>query len=568
MEQRKKLGEILLEKGLITEEQLKEVLLEQQKTGISLGQILIDRGLITPNILGEILSSQLGIEYKKVSEIYISPDSINLIPENIIKDKKVFPIKKENDTLEVAILPPINPVILDDIKELTGLRIKPIIVTDNEFQRLLNQYFNIKTMASKTLQGLRREEREVDTITVETPIVKFVNTIINDAINQNASDIHFDPNIVGTRVRYRIDGMLQDIMNIQSGIGDQVISRIKIMGGMDIAEKRRPQDGRFSMKINEKEFDFRVSSVGTRFGEKVEIRILNKTKVLIELSRLGMNEKQQMIFEKIIRNPYGMVLATGPTGSGKTTTLYATLNKLNSPERSIFTIEDPVEYNLPGVIQMQINPKAGITFSSGLRNILRLDPDVIMVGEIRDLDTAKVSVEAALTGHLLLSTLHTNDAPSTLVRLVDIGIEPYLISSVLVGVVAQRLLRTICPSCKVEYKPTKEELNLVFGEKNLDKEIKFKRGKGCGDCNYTGYKGRIGVFEVLPITKNLKNLIISKESSDFISNEAIKEGMMTLLEAGFEKVIQGIITVEEVLRVIRIEEWDLSILEKIRKESQ
>ena len=554
MEQRKKLGEILLEKGLITEEQLKEVLLEQQKTGISLGQILIDRGLITPNILGEILSKQLNIEYKKVSEIYISPDSINLIPENIIKDKKVFPIKKENDTLEVAILPPINPVILDDIKELTGLKIKPIIVTDNEFQRLLNQYFNIKTMASKTLQGLRREEKEVDTITVETPIVKFVNTIINDAINQNASDIHFDPNIIGTRVRYRIDGMLQDIMNIQSGIDDQVISRIKIMGGMDIAEKRRPQDGRFSMKINEKEFDFRVSSVGTRFGEKLEIRILNKTKVLIELSRLGMNEKQQIIFEKIIRNPYGMVLVTGPTGSGKTTTLYATLNKLNSPERSIFTIEDPVEYNLPGVIQMQINPKAGITFSSGLRNILRLDPDIIMVGEIRDLDTAKVSIEAALTGHLLLSTLHTNDAPSTLVRLIDIGIEPYLISSVLVGVVAQRLVRTICPSCKVEYKPTKEELNLVFGEKRPDADIKFKRGKGCGDCNYTGYKGRIGVFEVLPITKNLKNLIISKESNDFIANEARKEGMMTLLEAGFEKVIQGITTVEEVLRVIRIEE--------------
>ncbi|MGQ9845546.1 MAG: GspE/PulE family protein [Caldisericia bacterium] len=554
MEQRKKLGEILLEKGLITEEQLKEVLLEQQKTGISLGQILIDRGLITPNILGEILSKQLGIEYKKVSEIYISPDSINLIPENIIKDKKVFPIKKENDTLEVAILPPINPVILDDIKELTGLKIKPIIVTDNEFQRLLNQYFNIKTMASKTLQGLRREEKEVDTITVETPIVKFVNTIINDAINQNASDIHFDPNIFGTRVRYRIDGMLQDIMNIQSGIDDQVMSRIKIMAGMDIAEKRRPQDGRFSMKINDKEFDFRVSSIGTRFGEKLEIRILNKTKVLIELSRLGMNEKQQIIFEKIIRNPYGMVLVTGPTGSGKTTTLYATLNKLNSPERSIFTIEDPVEYNLPGVIQMQINPKAGITFSSGLRNILRLDPDIIMVGEIRDLDTAKVSIEAALTGHLVLSTLHTNDAPSTLVRLIDIGIEPYLISSVLVGVVAQRLLRTICPSCKVDYKPTKEELNLVFGEKVLDREIKFKRGKGCGDCNYTGYRGRIGVFEVLPITKNLKNLIISKESNDSIANEARKEGMMTLLEAGFEKVIQGITTVEEVLRVIRVEE--------------
>lgn len=568
MEQRKKLGEILLEKGLITEEQLKEALLEQQKTGISLGQILIDRGLITPNVLGETLSKQLNIEYKNVSEIYISPDSINLIPENIIKDKKVFPIKKENETLEVAILPPINPVILDDIKELTGLKIKPIIVTDNEFQRLLNQYFNIKTMASKTLQGLKIEEKEVDKITVETPIVKFVNTILNDAINQNASDVHFDPNIVGTRVRYRIDGMLQDIMNIQSGIDDQVISRIKIMGGMDIAEKRRAQDGRFSMKINGKEFDFRVSSVGTRFGEKLEIRILNKTKVLIELSRLGMNEKQQIAFEKIIRNPYGMVLATGPTGSGKTTTLYATLNKLNSPERSIFTIEDPVEYNLPGVIQTQINPKAGITFSSGLRNILRLDPDIIMVGEIRDLDTAKVSIEAALTGHLVLSTLHTNDAPSAIVRLIDIGIEPYLISSVLVGVVAQRLLRTVCPSCKVEYKPTKDELALVFKEKRQEDKIKFKRGKGCADCNYTGYKGRIGVFEVLPITKNLKNLIISKESSDFIANEARKEGMMTLLEAGFEKVMQGVTTVEEVLRVIRIEEWDLNILEKIRKELQ
>lgn len=553
MEKRKKLGEILLEKGIITEEQLKEALLEQQKTGVSLGQILIDRGLISPGVLGEILSEQSGIDYKKVSEIYISPDSINLIPESVIKEKKVFPIKKEGDTLEVAILPPVNPLVLDDVKAITGLKIKPIIVTDTEFQRLLNQYFNIKTMANKTLGGIKREERENELVLVETPIVKFVNTVITDAINQNSSDIHFDPYTEYTRVRYRIDGMLQDVMNIPSGIDDQVISRIKILAGMDIAEKRRPQDGRFSMKVNEKEYDFRVSSIGTRFGEKLDIRILNKAKVLIELSRLGMNEKQQKVFEKIVKNPYGMVLVTGPTGSGKTTTLYSTLNKLNTPEKSIFTIEDPVEYDLPGVIQMQINPKAGITFSTGLRSILRLDPDIIMVGEIRDIDTAKIAVEAALTGHLVFSTLHTNDAPSTLVRLLDIGIEPYLISSVMIGVVAQRLVRTICPSCKIDYVPPKDELSLVFG-KIPQEEVRFKRGKGCGECNYTGYRGRTGIFEVLPVTKRLKDLIKARESTDVIRFEAEKEGMITLIQAGFEKVKNGITTLEEVLRVIRTEE--------------
>lgn len=553
MEKKKKLGEILLEKGIITEEQIKEALQEQEKTGISLGQILIDRGLISPGVLGEILSDQSGVEYKSVSEIYISPDSINLIPEGIIREKKVFPIKKEEDTLEVAILPPINPIVLDDIKAMTGLKIKPIIVTDTEFQRLLNQYFNIKTVVSKTLQGLKKEERIDETIVVETPIVKFVNTVITDAIDQNASDIHFDPSSDYTRVRYRIDGMLQDIMNIPAGVDNQVLSRIKILAGMDIAEKRRPQDGRFSMKINNKDYDFRVSSIGTRFGEKLEIRILNKARVLIELSRLGMNETQRKIYEKIIKNPYGMVLATGPTGSGKTTTLYATLNKLNTPEKSIFTIEDPIEYDLPGVIQMQVNPKAGISFSSGLRSILRLDPDIIMVGEIRDIDTAKIAVEAALTGHLVLSTLHTNDAPSTLVRLLDIGVEPYLISSVMIGVVAQRLVRTICPSCKIDYTPSKDELLTLFGQ-IPDKEIKLKRGKGCGECAYTGYRGRTGVFEILPVTEKLKDLIKARESTDVIRLEAEKIGMSPLLTSGFEKVKEGITTIEEVLRVIRIEE--------------
>ncbi len=558
MERRKKLGEILLEKGIITKEQLEEALQEQEKTGISLGQILIDRGLISPVVLGEILSDQFGIDYKKVSEIYISPDSINLIPESIIKEKKVFPIKKEEDTLEVAVLPPINPLVIDDIKALTGLKLKPIIVTDTEFQRLLNQYFNIKTMANKTLQGLRREEKTDEALAVETPIVKFVNTVITDAINQNASDIHFDPYFDYTRVRYRIDGMLQDVMNIPGGIDNQIISRIKILAGMDIAEKRRPQDGRFSMKINNKDFDFRVSSIGTRFGEKIEVRILNKARVLIELSRLGMNDLQRKVYEKIIKNPYGMVLVTGPTGSGKSTTLYATLNKLNTPEKSIFTIEDPIEYDLPGIIQMQVNLKAGLTFSSGLRSILRLDPDTIMVGEIRDIDTAKISVEAALTGHLVLSTLHTNDAPSALVRLLDIGIEPYLISSVMIGVVAQRLVRTICPSCKIDYTPSKEELVTIFGEVP-NEEVKLKRGKGCVECGYTGFKGRTAVFEILPVTKKLKDLIKARESTDAIRYEAEKTGMVPLLSSGFEKVKEGITTLDEILRVIRIEEWNINI---------
>ena len=463
MAERKPLGELLLSKGIIREEDLKKALEEQKKTGVPLGQILIDMGLVSPDVIGKVLGEQYGVSYKKISDILISPDVVNLIPESIVKEKKIFPVRREGDTLEVAVLPPVNPLVIDEIRDITGLKIKPFVVTDMEFQRLLNQYFNIKTMASKTLGDVKVEE-ERERIVPETPIVKFVNSLIEDAINQNASDIHFDPEKEYTRVRYRIDGMLVDVMTVPKGVDDSIISRVKVLSGMDIAEKRRAQDGRFSMKIHGKEYDFRVSSIGTRFGEKLEMRILNKAQVLIELERLGMLPSQQKIFEKIVSKPYGMVLVTGPTGSGKTTTLYSTLNKLNTPEKSIVTIEDPIEYELKGIVQIQVNPKAGITFSTGLRSLLRLDPDIIMVGEIRDLETAKIAFEAALTGHLVLSTIHTNDAPSTLVRLIDLGIEPYLVSSVVIGVVAQRLVRTICPVCKIDHKPSREEMEILFGE--------------------------------------------------------------------------------------------------------
>ena len=551
MAERKPLGELLLSKGIIREEDLKKALEEQKKTGVPLGQILIDMGLVSPDVIGKVLGEQYGVSYKKISDILISPDVVNLIPESIVKEKKIFPVRREGDTLEVAILPPVNPLVIDEIRDITGLKIKPFVVTDMEFQRLLNQYFNIKTMASKTLGDVKVEE-ERERIVPETPIVKFVNSLIEDAINQNASDIHFDPEKEYTRVRYRIDGMLVDVMTVPKGVDDSIISRVKVLSGMDIAEKRRAQDGRFSMKIHGKEYDFRVSSIGTRFGEKLEMRILNKAQVLIELERLGMLPSQQKIFEKIVSKPYGMVLVTGPTGSGKTTTLYSTLNKLNTPEKSIVTIEDPIEYELKGIVQIQVNPKAGITFSTGLRSLLRLDPDIIMVGEIRDLETAKIAFEAALTGHLVLSTIHTNDAPSTLVRLIDLGIEPYLVSSVVIGVVAQRLVRTICPVCKIDYKPSREEMEILFGE--VKEDVLLKKGKGCSSCNFTGYKGRTGVFEILPITRRIREIIKGGESSEIIRMEAEREGMISLIEAGFEKVKMGITTLEEVLRVIRLEE--------------
>lgn len=545
----KPLGQLLLEAGYITEEDLKKALEEQKATKSPLGQILLESGLISPQTLGRFLSAQSGISYKKLSDITITPEVIGLLPEDLIKSKKVLPFRLVEDTLEVAILPPVNPITLDKVREMTAYKVKPYLVTDIEFQQFLNRYFDLKSTTEETFGSVQLEEKKEEEIAEDTPTVRFVNTLLRDAISQNASDIHLDPTTDNTRVRYRLDGMLNDMMEIPLSVSDSVIARIKILAGMDIAEKRRPQDGRFSIEFNGKVYDFRVASMETRHGEKVCIRLLKKAQILIDLSRLGMLEEQYSLFQKVIKRPHGLILSTGPTGSGKTTTLYATLNKINSPTKSIFTIEDPVEYELPGIMQTQINPKAGITFDKGIRSVLRLDPDIVMVGEIRDLDTARTVVEGALTGHLVLSTLHTNDAPSAVVRLVELGVEPFLVASTIACVVAQRLVRTICLSCKEDYEASEEEIKLLFSTPP-PRPVILKRGTGCPLCNHTGYQGRTGIYEILPISRNLRSLITGTESSEFLRKTAETEGMISLLEAAFIKVRKGITTLEEVFRVV------------------
>ncbi|MBT9174930.1 MAG: putative type II secretion system protein HxcR [candidate division WS2 bacterium] len=551
---KKPLGQLLLETGYITDNDLRRALSEQKNTGAPLGQILVEMGILSPQVLGQILADQEGLTYRKVLGIPLSLEVIQLLPEETIKDKKIFPLKITDGILEVAVLPPINPLVLDNVKEITGYKIRTFLVTDIEFQQLLNQYFNIKTSSDKTLKGVDiYVEEEVTPVSVDTPVVKFTDSLITDAISNNASDIHFDPTPEGIRIRYRVDGMLSDVMNITSGIEEAVISRFKVLGGMDIAEKRRSQDGRFSYEVNGKTYDFRIASTDSKHGEKISIRILRKAQIMIELSRLGMPENTLREYEKLIIRPYGVILAVGPTGSGKTTTLYSTLNKISNPTKSFFTIEDPVEYELPGIIQTQVNLKAGLTFASGVRSVLRLDPDIIMVGEVRDADTAKAVVEGALTGHLVFSTLHANDAPSTIIRLLEIGVEPFLVASSVIGVVAQRLIRTICLFCKEEYPASPEEVALLYKTVPLD-SVMLWRGTGCSACNFTGYRGRTGVFEILTINKSLRDAIIRKDSASVLRQIALDSGMTSMLENGFGKVKSGQTTIEEILRVVPLEE--------------
>lgn len=551
---KKPLGQLLLETGYITDNDLKRALSEQKNTGAPLGQILVEMGILSPQVLGQLLADQEGITYRKVLGIPLSLEVIQLLPEETIKDKKIFPLIITDGILEVAVLPPINPLVLDNVREITGYKIRTYLVTDIEFQQLLNQYFNIKTTSAKTLKGTDIfVEEEVAPVATDTPVVKFTDSLITDAISNNASDIHLDPTPEGIRIRYRVDGMLSDVMNITSGIEEAVISRFKVLGGMDIAEKRRSQDGRFSYEINGKTYDFRIASTDSKHGEKISIRILRKAQIMIELSRLGMPENTLKEYEKLITRPYGVILAVGPTGSGKTTTLYSTLNKIKNPTKSFFTIEDPVEYELPGIVQTQVNLKAGITFAGGVRSVLRLDPDIIMVGEVRDADTAKAVVESALTGHLVFSTLHSNDAPSTIIRLLEIGVEPFLVASSVIGIVAQRLIRTICPSCKEEYLASSEEVKLLYKTTLLD-AVRLWKGTGCSACNFTGYRGRTGVYEILTINKSLRDAIIRKDSASVLRQIALDSGMTSMLENGFGKVKSGQTTIEEILRVVGLEE--------------
>ncbi len=551
-----RVGDLLLQKGLITKEQLMQALEEQKKTHERLGQILIQKGLISPQELSNILSSQYNIPSINIENYALDPDIVSLLPEQFIRTNYIIPLKRTNNTLEVACVPPVNPEVLENARLITGLRIKPYLITENEFEQALNKIYNLKARAEQVISALGGSETRESVIPIipetageDRSIVGLVNSILSDAISQNASDVHLDPSQFSTRVRYRIDGIMYNSINIPKEISDSVISRIKVSAGMDIAERRRPQDGHFSAQYRNEFYDFRVSSIGAKYGEKLTIRILSRQKMLMPMERLGMLEDQYEVFSRLIKRPYGIILVTGPTGSGKTTTLYSALSTINTGTETIITLEDPVEYDIPGITQIQINEEAGITFAVGLRSILRLDPNIIMVGEIRDLDTAKTAVQASLTGHLVFASIHTNDAASTPIRLLNLGLEPYLIASSLIGVVAQRLVRIICPNCKESYIPNENEKETIKTELNFEVD-KLYRGRGCALCNFTGFRGRTGIFEILEIDKTLRKLIQQSASYDEIKEYAERSGMTTMRKAGLQKVISGITTLREVERVV------------------
>jgi type IV pilus assembly protein PilB len=539
------LGELLVEAGVITEEQKDIALKEQKKLGKRLGEVLIDLGFVTEETLADTLSKQLGLPFKDIKSLHVSPEVVQTIPEAVARKYKVLPVEIIDGKLTLAMVDPLDVLAMDEIKRRTRLDVEPVVVVGSELLKALDRYYKGEVEEAIKVGEAAYPAEEEAAKPEDTPVVKLVNMMITHAIRERASDIHIEPDSDSLRIRYRIDGILHEAMVPPKQFHPGIVSRIKILSGMDIAEKRVPQDGRFPINIEGKEFDIRTSTLPTLHGEKVVLRLLEKTTGLPNLSELGFSEETLHAYEKLIKRPYGFILATGPTGCGKTTTMYSSLKKISTIEKNVITVEDPIEYNLKGINQVQVNPKAGLTFANGLRSILRQDPDVIMIGEIRDLETASIATHAALTGHLVLSTLHTNEAVGALARLIDMGVEPFLITSSLIGVLGQRLIRKICPHCKESYTDSAE----VLKEVGIDGEVTLFRGKGCGECWFTGYFGREGLFELLMITESIKRLIVARASVSEIKEQAKKEGFKTLKEEGLIKVVNGVTTLEEVMRV-------------------
>ena len=548
--------------------QLEEVLAEHKSTGAPLQKILLNKGFLTPEGFAQTLAEQLGIPYVKLRDISIDPQVIKMVPEEVAQQYRAIPVKLEGNDLYIATSTPLNLPAIDEIKLIAGCQVKQMITTEKEIDQATNKYFKVEETSKQALIDMRLEElkekkkEKEEVVSVEEkigkiediPVVRLVNNIINGALNAQASDIHLEGQVPEMRVRYRVDGILHDIMNVPKHIEAAVVSRIKVMANMDITEHRHPQDGHITIKKDAKDYDLRVSTVLTINGEKVVMRILDKSTMLIGLEKLGLSEYDEKVFRLLVSKPYGMILVTGPTGSGKTTTLYAVLSQMDAQARNIITIEEPVEYKLEGINQIQVDPLAKITFATGLRTIFRQDPDIIMVGEIRDRETAEIAIQAALTGHLVFSTLHTNDAPSAVARLIDMGVEPFLISSTIIGVLAQRLCRTICTECREKYVPTEEELAFLRDTKYEIRDTKLARGKGCDLCYNTGFKGRTGIFEVIKASDSIRKLILEKRPAVELRELAMKEGMKTLKQNGMLKILDGISTFEEIKRVVYVEE--------------
>ncbi|WP_342547734.1 ATPase, T2SS/T4P/T4SS family [Paenibacillus sp. FSL P2-0089] len=545
---KKRLGDLLVENGIISQEQLEEALVEQRKTKRKLGDLLITQGYITEQQLIEVLEFQLGIPHVSLFKYQIDPAITQIIPESMAKRYQVLPFMKEGSKLMVAMADPLDYFAIEDLRMSTGFRIEPAISSRDELTRAIARHYGMRDSMSQMMVELpTQEEIEETEITDEdSPIVRLVNQMIQQAVSLRASDIHVDPGENNLSIRYRIDGTLRTERIIPKQMQGFITARLKIMARLNIAERRLPQDGRIKMQFDYKMVDIRVSSLPTMHGEKIVLRLLDLSTGVKSVDTLGFSDLNADAFRDMISKPYGILLITGPTGSGKSTTLYSALSQLNTENANIITIEDPVEYQLEGVNQVHVNPAIGLTFAAGLRSILRQDPNIVMVGEIRDTETAEIAVRASLTGHLVLSTLHTNDAISTISRLRDMGVEPYLIASSLLGVVAQRLVRKICPDCKEEQKPTEQE-SIMLRRYGLPAEVIY-RGRGCGNCNNTGYRGRIAIHEVLTINDHLRQLITDSASIEELRAAGKEQGMIQLVEDGFIKVAKGITTLQEVMR--------------------
>jgi len=554
----KDLYEYFLENKLVTKQQLEIALAEQEKTRKSFIRVLVDLNILTTDQVATFIADKLGVPFIKLSTAKIDLAATAALPPEKARQYSVLPFKFDNGKLNVAMVDPTNIIVIDDIRSISGYEVVPYMATKESILAAIQSCYRFDSEAKEVVDSVAYEADSEEELKIEdireavdqAPIVKLVNMIVTQAVNDRASDIHVEPHEKDIRIRYRIDGVLHEVMRPPKRIQPGLISRLKIISEMNIAERRIPQDGRASFIISGKKIDIRVASLPTIWGEKIVLRILEKGSIIQKLDELGFEPDVLARYESSYKKPYGTILVTGPTGSGKSTTLYATLNILNKTDKNIITVEDPVEYQLPGINQIQTNVKAGLTFASGLRSILRSDPDIVMIGEIRDLETAKISIESALTGHLVLSTIHTNDAPSAATRLIDMGVEPFLVSSAIDCVLAQRLVRKLCVKCKKAYKPTKESLVANKFPPEMISDYTFYRAVGCGECNSTGYRGRHALFEVMLISEDIRRLIVERRTSDDIKRLAIQEGMITLRNDGFRKVISGITSVEEVMRVV------------------
>jgi type IV pilus assembly protein PilB len=549
---KEKLGQILVKNKIITEEQLQQALERQRETGMSLGRVLIDMKLVSESALTSILAHQIGLKYIDLANYDVDISACSLVDAEVARKYTLIPVGFNGDKLQVAMADPTNVFALDDLRIMTGMEIEPLVATKEDIIAAINRYcrtdadIDIGTEELGEMTETTEGEAEAD----DAPIVKYVNLLISEAVADRASDVHIEPMEHDVRIRFRIDGVLHEIRRNPKQIHPAVVARIKVMADMNIAEKRLPQDGRTSVDIRGKSVDIRVASLPTIHGEKVVLRILDKSTSLLSLQELGLSEDLLEIYSRSFTKPYGTIMVTGPTGSGKTTTLYATLNVLNTIKKNIITVEDPVEYRLPLINQVQVHYKAGLTFAAALRSILRCDPDIVMIGEIRDPESAQIAIESALTGHLVLSTLHTNDAPSALTRLLEMGIEPFLIASAVDCVSSQRLARRLCERCKEPYEPEPEFLEKVGLNLDDGEEVVFYRPRGCPACNNTGFRGRVGIFEILEVTETIERLVARNAPHVEIAAAAREEGMRTLREEGFRKVKEGITSIEEVLRVI------------------